>query len=137
MTRRLNEADDHKGEDDGWAVALKILDSPDRLRFLTLGEKVIRRMIEINADKGLPELARLSSVLRELGEPKEALRATDGYHDKRYPLILTSRAAAYCDLKQYEEAKEEISLAFDCCRNRNDKNHARNVIRRIKSEGPR
>ena len=48
--------------------------------------------------------AVLSSVLRDLHRPKEAWAVADCFTSSNYPPILTSRAAALCDLGRWEEA---------------------------------
>ena len=52
--------------------------------------------------------AVLCSILREGGLPDEALALADQHRSSNYPPILTSRAAALCDLGRWEEALQQI-----------------------------
>jgi tetratricopeptide (TPR) repeat protein len=54
----------------------------------------------------------LCSCLRALGKPEEALRESAPFKNEIFPPIITTRAAAFCDLKRWEEAKIEISRVF-------------------------
>jgi tetratricopeptide (TPR) repeat protein len=46
----------------------------------------------------------LSSILREVKRPEEAIRETDRFRDIDYVPLLTSRAAAFCDLERWPDA---------------------------------
>lgn len=55
----------------------------------------------------------LSSVLRKIGNPQNALDETkDFIKTVKSAALFTTRAAVYCDLKQWENAKKEISLSL-------------------------
>jgi predicted Zn-dependent protease len=61
------------------------------------------------ADPGnIGAAAVLSSILREMGRPEEALEIADRFRSSGYPPILTSRGAALCDLGRWEEALHQI-----------------------------
>jgi len=53
--------------------------------------------------------AKLSKVLRNKGQPQQALHETDAFKRESYAPLITSRAAALCDLHRWEEAKREIA----------------------------
>ncbi|MDI3467453.1 MAG: hypothetical protein OJF50_006274 [Nitrospira sp.] len=125
-------------EPKGWADALRVLSGSERKTLLTLAERVVRQAVKASRRQDLYPLAILSSVLRELAQPLDALRVTEDYCDKGYAPILTSRSAAYCDLQQYDEAVALIVQAWDVCRrDPGDKSHAWRVIKRIRSEAKR
>jgi tetratricopeptide (TPR) repeat protein len=52
--------------------------------------------------------AVLCSILRETHRPEEALAVAERFRGSGYPPILTSRAAALCDLGRWEEAIRQI-----------------------------
>lgn len=55
--------------------------------------------------------AILSSALRHLGQPLQAEEVTRNWTD---PAVLTSRAAALCDLGRWNEAQAAVKLALRC-----------------------
>ena len=79
-------------------------------------------------------LAILCSVLRDEGAPRRALAETHAFRGLDYAPLLTSRAAAYCDLGQWEEAKREIARVL--AMPGNDKDEAFLVMHRIKAACP-
>ncbi len=80
-------------------------------------------------------LSVLCSLLRKMGKPEEALQRTESCNSKNGPL-LTSRAAAMCDLGLWEKAKKEISKAFALSGDSSNKGEAFSVYSRIKSARP-
>ena len=80
----------------------------------------------------LAALAVLSSVYRASGYPAKALAATEADRDANHPALLTTRAAALCDLGRWEEAKRTVghSLAIE------SSDEAFSVARRIKAARP-
>lgn len=80
-------------------------------------------------------LSVLCSLLRKNGKPDEALIRTDNYNHPNTAL-LTSRAAAMCDLEQWEEAKREVGRALAMTKGNNQKQEAFNVVKRIKENRP-
>jgi predicted Zn-dependent protease len=94
-------------------------------------ERLARRVLK--RSPGNPgALAILSSVLRASGHPQQALKETHLYRNTNYAPLLSSRAAAYCDLKQWEEAKKEIGHALAI----QTSEEAFSVARRIKAARP-
>jgi len=80
-------------------------------------------------------LSVLCSLLRKIGKPQEALEKTKNYSYPSAPL-LTSRAAAMCDLELWKEAKHEVGRALAMIKNNSDKQEAFNVVIRIKEAAP-
>lgn len=60
-------------------------------------------------------VAAISSVLRDMKKPLEALEVTEPYKNGNHSAIHTTRAGALCDLDRWEEAKKEVgrSLAIE------------------------
>jgi ribonuclease HI len=75
-------------------------------------------------------MAILCGALRDVGLPVKALAKTALYKGTNNHALLTSRAAAYCDLGQWAEAKQTINRALAIERS----NAAYNVAKRIKYE---
>ncbi len=72
--------------------------------------------------------AVVSAVLRKLKRPREALAATEELAGSTYVPLLTSRAAALCDLERWTEALELIVRALAAA---DDPELAANVYMRI------
>ena len=66
-------------------------------------EKLARRILKLKPSNQ-PALAILCATLRAGGFPQKALDTTNDYKSLPYPALLTSRAAALCDLGKWEEA---------------------------------
>jgi hypothetical protein len=75
---------------------------------LRLVARACRNRLAANPDE-LATIAILSSALRHLGQPNQAEEVTRAYLDAA---ILTSRAAALCDLGRWHEAEETVKLAL-------------------------
>ncbi|MBX3167759.1 MAG: hypothetical protein KF760_10125 [Candidatus Eremiobacteraeota bacterium] len=75
---------------------------------LRLVARACRARLAVRPDES-PTVALLSSALRHLGQPARAEEVTRAYLD---PAVLTSRAAALCDLGLWEEAKKTVALAL-------------------------
>jgi tetratricopeptide (TPR) repeat protein len=73
-------------------------------------------------------VVRLSGVLRDQGQPEEALRITAPFVSSSYAPIFTTRAAALCDLGRWEEARHEVRRALAISRD----DEALAVVDRIK-----
>jgi hypothetical protein len=56
--------------------------------------------------EALAAAAMLSSALRELRDPERALHETEIFADDQYHPLMTSRAAALCDIGRWEEGKD-------------------------------
>lgn len=78
-------------------------------------------------------LAILCSLLRRQGRAEEAIRRTDHSASSRYPPLLTTRAAALCDLLRWEEAKRTIARVLARPGNHGE---AFEVVNRIKAARP-
>jgi len=74
-------------------------------------------------------LAVLCAVLRARRQPQRALDETDAYSGTTHVPLLTSRAAALCDLKRWDEARGTISRALAM----GESEEAFGVMQRIKA----
>lgn len=94
-------------------------------------EKIAYRILELSPGNEMA-LAVLCASLRVQGRPREALEQTTVPGGCKLASLLTSRAAAYCDVEEWEKAKIEIarSLAIE------ESDHAFAVVLRIKSARP-
>ncbi len=72
------------------------------------------------------------AILREVGDPTRALAETDSLSDNKHPALMTSRAAAFCDLERWEEAKHLIARVLAM----GGSDEAMSVMSRIKSVRP-
>ena len=102
----------------------------DTLQY-TRAETLVRRALTI-APGDPAALAVLCSILRARGRPQQALDETSAFKRASHPPLLTSRAAALCDLKKWEEAKKEIGRALAI----QESEEAFSVVRRIKVARP-
>lgn len=94
-------------------------------------ERLIRRALSQSPqDQSL--LAVLSSILRARGFPQQAIDETNCGVPINNPALLTSRAAAFCDLRLWERAKAEVGRALAI----EGSEEAFNVVHRIKAERP-
>lgn len=96
-------------------------------------EHLLRRALDLKPGHG-GALAILCSLLRVRGAPERALAETDAFRSLSYPALLTSRAAAYCDLEQWEEAKREIARVL--AMPGQDREAAFSIVHRIKAVRP-
>jgi hypothetical protein len=78
---------------------------------LRLAETLVRRVLAVDPDN-LPALAVLCSVLRSLNRPEDALRETVHWGAAFYVPLITSRAAALCDLEHWDAAERELWKVF-------------------------
>jgi predicted Zn-dependent protease len=78
-------------------------------------------------------LAVLCSVLRKQGRPEKALHETEAARHLPYSPLLTSRAAAMCDLGMWEATKQEIARVLAMP---GDRGEAFEVVHRIKAARP-
>lgn len=94
-------------------------------------ERLARRALALEP-KNHTGAAVLCSCLRAHGRPLEALAETEKFMPTGNAALLTSRAAAYCDIREWEKAKQSVgrSLAIQ------KSDEAFNVVRRIKSVRP-
>ena len=103
------------------------------------GNFILSRKIINYALKEYPQnaatLSVLCSLLRAQNKPSEAIGATKEF-DLSNPALFTSRAAAFCDLKKWAKAKNEIARALAIIKDDKDKAEAFNVVLRIKKAKP-
>jgi len=100
-------------------------------------EGLARRALQLSPGN-LWAVTVLCSCLRALGKPEDALRESAPYKNEIFPPMITTRAAALCDLGRWEEAKIEISRVFSIQR-KHDLWHYLEpsiVLKRIKSARP-
>ena len=57
-------------------------------------------------------VAALCSVLRTANKPREAVALANNFQSSNHPPILTSRAAALCDLNRWDDALKQIRQVF-------------------------
>jgi ribonuclease HI len=94
-------------------------------------EKLARQCLKL-APGSQAALAVLCAALRAKGQPQEALEETNEYGGTTNMPLLTSRAAALCDLRRWEEAKRTIGRALAIGKSEK----AFDVVRRIKAARP-
>ena len=94
-------------------------------------ERLARRILELEPSNQ-SALAILCATLRARGFAQKALAETDDYKSLPYPVLLTSRAAALCDLGRWEEAKKAVGRSLAISKSA----EAYNVVNRIKAEKP-
>lgn len=94
-------------------------------------EQIARRVL--TRDPGnLPGLSVLCAVLRQKGLPEKAVEETEPFKNSSNTFLLTSRAAALCDLERWEEAKKEIGRVLTI----KSSEEAFLVVKRIKKARP-
>lgn len=132
LNNRLPDALEEEDENvaDVHLLIKRAVNARDWLQY-SRSEKLARRILQLEPSNQ-PALAILCAALRARGFPQKALTETDDYKNLPYPVLLTSRAAALCDLGRWEEAKKTVgrSLAI------NKSEEAYSVVNRIKSEKP-
>jgi tetratricopeptide (TPR) repeat protein len=79
--------------------------------------------------------AVLCSILRDLGRPSEALSVADPFRRTGYRPVLTSRAAALCDLGHWDDALRQIRQVFAIGRGKGSRESLA-VYGRIKANAP-
>jgi hypothetical protein len=94
-------------------------------------ERLARRARELNPGE-LGTVSVLCSVLREACRPQESLALADQFREWGYGPLLTSRAAALCDLDRWEEGLTQIKEVLA----QGSNEAALAVFRRIKSYAP-
>ena len=94
-------------------------------------EVALRRAIQLEPSSEAA-FAILCSVLRHLGASDRAIRETQHLSSSRYSPLVVSRAAAFCDLEEWEKAKSTLSRALAM----GDSPEAFGVMNRIKANRP-
>lgn len=82
-----------------------------------------------------PTASVLSSMLRVVNRPEEAIEVTDKLLHIPYPPMWTSRAAAFCDLEKWPDALSCIKRALAMSQGQKN-GETFSVWQRIKSEAP-
>jgi hypothetical protein len=100
-------------------------------------EGLARKALQMSPGN-LHALSVLCSILRHLGKPEEVLKESEPYKDENHPPINTSRAAALCDLRRWEEAKTELSKSLSISKKHSSwvYDEPFRVLTRIKSARP-
>lgn len=135
-TSRLNKLIKGKLEHEDAAVTSpeELLEMAQAAREVGQLDRAIRLLQRAAAAR--PEhsgtVAVFSSTLRQDGRPGEALDIIEQLLPSGYPPLLTSRAAALCDLKRWEEAQRQINQVIAICGGRADA-EALNVLSRIRA----
>lgn len=94
-------------------------------------EAAVRRAIKLKpSSEGA--FAVLCAVLRDLGASDRAVRETEHLSSSSYPPLLVSRAAAFCDLARWEDAKSTLGRALAI----GGSPEAFEVVHRIKANRP-
>ena len=121
-------------QDDGITAVYELISTACAARDVgqhARAEMLVRRALAQQPDN-LAGRVVLSSVLRARGYPAQALAETDAFRGANDPALHTTRAAALCDLKRWEEAKREVGRALAI----GNSEEAFNVVHRIKAAAP-
>lgn len=94
-------------------------------------EQIVRRVLNVDPSN-LSVLSVLSAILREKRLPDKAIEETDPFKNSNHAALLTSRAAAFCDLERWEDAKKQIGRVLAI----KSSEEAFNVVKRIKKNRP-
>ena len=105
LLSRLKEEDEKITDFD--QLLLRAKDAKAQTQY-SRAEGLARRALRLSPGN-LWAMAVLCSCLRALGKPEEALRESAPYKNEIFPPLITTRAAALCDLERWEEAKIDIS----------------------------
>ena len=100
-------------------------------------EGLARRALQFSPCN-LYAVAVLCSCLRHQGKPEEALKESAPYKTEGYPPLITTRAAALCDLGRWKDAKIEISKVLSYKKKNDDWKYSEpfQVLKRIKTVRP-
>lgn len=106
--------------------------------YLSAAKQYMEALVRSNRNQYASILPRLSSCYRKLGQPEKALvleeEAVSIYGNKILNhAMLTSIAAAYCDLKKWDDARKYANRAYAVSEGRADV-ELMNVYSRIKAE---
>jgi len=100
------------------AILMKYSGIAEMLNYLDLAHKLVERIFVFQPRNGRA-VARASSILREKGQPEKALAVTNRIpEDQQDHVVLTTRAAALCDLERWYEADKVIRRALARLRGR-------------------
>jgi ribonuclease HI len=132
LNNRLSDAleEEDRNIADVHLLIKRAVNARDWLQY-SRSEKLARRILELEPSNE-PALAILCATLRARGFAQKALAETDDYKSLPYPVLLTSRAAASCDLGKWEEAKKTVGRSLVI----RESEEAHNVVNRIKAARP-
>ena len=134
--RRLNDelrivlAEEDALEQDPYKLVHMASSARDALQY-DRAEELCHRAIHLDPHSKAP-YSVLSSTLRARGDACHAVAVTEPYKNCNDPILLTTRAAALCDLGRWKEAKRTVGRALAI----SESPEAFNVVRRIKKECP-
>ena len=74
-------------------------------------EKILYKILKITPGN-ISAVSMLCSILRKNNEPARALEVTEPFKNSDNKYLATSRAAAYCDLEQWDKADKEVRRAI-------------------------
>lgn len=94
-------------------------------------EKLVCRVLK-NNPFNFSVVSVLSAILREKGQPDKAIELTEPFKNSKNAALLTSRAAAFCDLGEWELAKKQIAKVLAI----GGTEEAFLVVKRIKKNRP-
>ncbi len=94
-------------------------------------EQIVRRVLK-NDPFNLSVISVLSAILREKGLPDKAIEETEPFKNSNHAALLTSRAAAFCDIERWEDAKKQIGRVLAM----RSSEEAFLVVKRIKKNCP-
>lgn len=123
-------------------TAKELINNADKFKesgdYESASKQYMEAMVRSNRNEYSSILPRLSSCYRKLGKPKKSISLMDeavSTYDNRIinSAMLTSVAAAYCDLKQWGEAKKYANKAYAVSGGKADV-ELMNVFSRIKAE---
>jgi tetratricopeptide (TPR) repeat protein len=96
-----------------------------------VSEKILRRALAMHPNR-LDIIVALAAILRSRHRPESALELTQSLLNQRSTPLFTTRAAAWCDLGEWEKAKKEVARALAI----GPSEQAFAVVRRIKHARP-
>jgi len=108
----------------------RVIEARDALQY-DRSEALARRILTIKPKNGTA-LAVLCATLRARNQPQQALDETEIGAKLSNTALLTSRAAALCDLRRWEEAKRVVGRALAIA----SSEEAFSVVNRIKAAAP-
>lgn len=115
------------------AVLIRKAAAAKNLEQYLRAERLARRALQLDA-RNEAAAAVLSSVLRSSGKADEAVALTSRYPHTVSAPLLTTRAAALCDLGHWSDALRAVRKALACSRSGNGETFA--VYHRIKAAAP-
>lgn len=113
------------------AERLLTLDHSYSTHFLERAVQLLQQVITAEPKNERAHI-QLSRALRQLGRPAEALQVTQPFAHSKNRAMVTTRAAAACDLGDWERAKQVIGTVLAWT---NDE-ESMSVMRRIKAARP-